>query len=92
MPKKVCFMVMPYGRKPTQAEAGKGPAQIDFNALWDRCYVPVIEALDYQPVRADLRRACRSRNRAALRQSSIYARPNRSSCQYAQHCYFAPTR
>jgi hypothetical protein len=53
MPKKVCFMVMPYGRKPTQAEAGKGPAQIDFNALWDRCYVPVIEALDYQPVRAD---------------------------------------
>ena len=53
MPKKICFMVMPYGRKPTQAEAGKGPAQIDFNALWDRCYVPVIEALDYQPVRAD---------------------------------------
>src|SRR4029077_18171228 len=53
MPKKVCFMVMPYGRKPTQAEAGKGPAQIDFNALWDRCYVPVIEALDYRPVRAD---------------------------------------
>lgn len=53
MPKKVCFMVMPYGRKPTQAEAGKGPAQIDFNALWDRCYVPVIEALDYQPLRAD---------------------------------------
>ena len=30
---KVCFVVMPYGRKPTQAEAGKGPAQIDFNAL-----------------------------------------------------------
>jgi hypothetical protein len=53
MPKKICFMVMPYGRKPTQAEAGKGPAQIDFNALWDRCYVPVIQALDYQPVRAD---------------------------------------
>jgi hypothetical protein len=51
--KKVCFVVMPYGRKPTQAEAGKGPAKIDFNALWDRCYVPVIQTLDYHPVRAD---------------------------------------
>ena len=53
MPRPVCFMVMPYGRKPTHAEAGKGPAQIDFNALWDRGYVPVIEALGYHPVRAD---------------------------------------
>ncbi len=46
-------MVMPYGRKATQAEAGKGPAEIDFNALWDRAYVPVITELGYQPVRAD---------------------------------------
>ncbi len=53
MLKPLCFMVMPYGRKPTQAEAGKGPAEIDFNALWDRAYVPVIEALGYEPVRAD---------------------------------------
>jgi hypothetical protein len=29
----VCFMIMPYGRKPTQAEPGRGPAEIDFNAL-----------------------------------------------------------
>ena len=49
----LCFMVMPYGRKPTQAEPGKGPAEIDFNALWDRAYVPVIQALGYEPVRAD---------------------------------------
>ncbi|MBR0893960.1 DUF4071 domain-containing protein [Bradyrhizobium tropiciagri] len=48
-----CFMIMPYGRKPTQAEPGRGPAEIDFNALWDRCYVPVIKALKYEPVRAD---------------------------------------
>ena len=53
MPKPVCFMIMPYGRKPTEAEAGKGPAEIDFNALWDRGYVPVIEQLGYEPVRAD---------------------------------------
>jgi tetratricopeptide (TPR) repeat protein len=46
-------MVMPYGRKPTQAEPGKGPVEIDFNALWDRAYVPVIKALGYEPVRAD---------------------------------------
>jgi Tetratricopeptide Repeats-Sensor len=53
MPKPVCFMIMPYGRKPTEAEAGKGPAEIDFNALWDRGYVPVIQQLGYEPVRAD---------------------------------------
>jgi tetratricopeptide (TPR) repeat protein len=46
-------MIMPYGRKPTQAEAGHGPAEIDFNALWDRGYVPTIKALGYEPVRAD---------------------------------------
>src|SRR5258705_6647862 len=49
----VCFMIMPYGRKATQAEPGRGPAEIDFNALWDRGYVPVIKDLGYEPVRAD---------------------------------------
>jgi hypothetical protein len=53
MPKPQCFMIMPYGRKPTHAEIGRGPAEIDFNALWDRGYVPVIKALGYDPVRAD---------------------------------------
>lgn len=53
MIKPLCFMVMPYGRKATQAEPGKGPTEIDFNALWDRAYVPVITALGYEPVRAD---------------------------------------
>lgn len=48
-----CFMIMPYGHKPTQAEPGRGPAEIDFNALWDRGYVPVIKDLGYEPVRAD---------------------------------------
>jgi tetratricopeptide (TPR) repeat protein len=53
MPKPLCFMIMPYGRKPTQAPAGQGVAEVDFNALWDRAYVPVIKALGYEPVRAD---------------------------------------
>ena len=48
-----CFMVMPFGLKPTQAEPGKGPAEIDFNALWDKVYFPLLEELGYQPVRAD---------------------------------------
>ena len=47
MPRPLCFMIMPYGRKATQAEAGHGPTEIDFNALWDRGYVPVIKALGY---------------------------------------------
>lgn len=53
MIRPLCFMVMPYGRKSTQAEAGKGPGEIDFNALWDRAFVPIITELGYEPVRAD---------------------------------------
>jgi tetratricopeptide (TPR) repeat protein len=47
------FMVMPFGRKSTQAEPGKGPAEIDFNALWDKAFFPMLVELGYQPVRAD---------------------------------------
>ncbi len=47
------FMVMPFGRKSTQAEPGKGPAEIDFNALWDKAFFPVLVELGYKPVRAD---------------------------------------
>ncbi|RXT47917.1 hypothetical protein B5V01_08115 [Mesorhizobium erdmanii] len=49
----ICFMIMPYGRKGTQVEKGKGPSEIDFNALWDKAYVPVITTLGYEPIRAD---------------------------------------
>lgn len=49
----VCFMIMPFGRKASHAEAGRGPAEIDFNALWDSGYVPVIRELGYEPLRAD---------------------------------------
>jgi hypothetical protein len=50
---KLCFMVMPFGRKPTGAATGTGPAEIDFNRLWDLVYVPVLKELAYEPVRAD---------------------------------------
>ncbi|HZD48729.1 MAG TPA: tetratricopeptide repeat-containing protein [Silvibacterium sp.] len=54
MPIRVCFMVMPFGTKPTGAEPGKGPAQIDFNALWDKALRPMIENdLGFLPIRAD---------------------------------------
>ena len=53
MPKPLCFMIMPYGKKATQAEAGRGVAEIDFNALWDRAFAPAIARLGYEPVRAD---------------------------------------
>ena len=53
MPKPICFMIMPYGKKPTPAEPGRGVPEIDFNALWDRAFAPTILALGYEPVRAD---------------------------------------
>jgi hypothetical protein len=51
--KPICFVIMPYGKKATQAEAGQGVATIDFNALWDRAYAPMIKELGYDAVRAD---------------------------------------
>ena len=51
--KPFCFMVMPFGRKRTQAEVGTGPAEIDFNGLWDQVYFPLLNELGYEPVRAD---------------------------------------
>lgn len=53
MPKPICFAIMPYGRKRTQADTAHAPGEIDFNALWDLAYVPAIKALGYEPVRAD---------------------------------------
>lgn len=46
-------MVMPYGIKKTDASPGQGPAEINFDLLWDRALRPAIEALGYDPVRAD---------------------------------------
>jgi hypothetical protein len=50
----LCFMIMPYGRKPTQVEpSSNAPSEIDFNALWDKAFAPTIQSLGYDPVRAD---------------------------------------
>jgi pentatricopeptide repeat protein len=48
----ICFMIMPYGKKPTMSD--KGPATIDYNALWDKALYSFIEEdLDYHAIRAD---------------------------------------
>jgi tetratricopeptide (TPR) repeat protein len=49
----VCFMIMPYGTRETQAPAGKGPAKVSFDALWEKAFAPVIAGLGYEPIRAD---------------------------------------
>ena len=52
-PRRICFMVMPFGKKKTDAPVGQGLAEIDFDALWDRALKPAIEKLGYDAVRAD---------------------------------------
>src|SRR6185369_16933504 len=42
-----------FGRKPSQADPGKGPAEIDCNALWDKAFFPLLTELGYQAIRAD---------------------------------------
>jgi len=53
MPKPICFMVMPFGEKSLTAPIDGAPTKIDFDALWNRAYLPVITELGYEPVRAD---------------------------------------
>lgn len=53
MPKPICFMVMPFGIKPVEPAIDNAPARIDFDALWNKVYRPVIEELGYEPIRAD---------------------------------------
>jgi len=49
----ICFMVMPFGVKPTGLGPGEGPARVDFQALWFDVIEPAISDLGYEPVRAD---------------------------------------
>jgi hypothetical protein len=50
----VCFIVMPFRRRKVEGPVVAGaPAELDCDALWDRVYRPVVEALGYLPVRAD---------------------------------------
>lgn len=54
MPRPICFVVMPYGRKPSLSTAEDAPATIDFDALWEKAFMPLLEEdLGYEAVRAD---------------------------------------
>jgi len=47
-------MIMPYGIKATNLDVGKGPATINFDALWNKVYRPLLEDdLKYEAVRGD---------------------------------------
>ncbi len=53
LPRKIAFVAMPFGTKPTSLSVDKGPPNVDFDKLWDRAIAPALEKLDYLPVRAD---------------------------------------
>lgn len=50
----ICFMIMPYGIKPTLTDVAGKPATINFDLLWEKTFRPLIEDdLGYQAIRAD---------------------------------------
>jgi hypothetical protein len=54
LPIPVCFIVMPFGKKHTQAETDAIPGPIDFDALWDKVFRLMIQDdLKYMPARDD---------------------------------------
>jgi hypothetical protein len=54
MTRPLCFMIMPYGVKPSLKPPGSSaPDQINFNRLWEAAFEPAIRELGYDPVRAD---------------------------------------
>jgi MAP3K TRAFs-binding domain len=53
VPDPIAFMVMPFGRRPTDRSEAGVPPLIDFDTLWFRVYRPVLQDLGYQPARAD---------------------------------------
>lgn len=51
--KKVAFVAMPFQIKPTDLPPGKGPAHVNFDALWEKAIYPALTTLGYMPIRAD---------------------------------------
>ena len=52
--KPVCFMVMPFRRKPVTNGKDDAPKELDYGRLWDAAFRPALEDLGFLPVRADL--------------------------------------
>ena len=54
MPRPICFMIMPYGTKPTGAAQGTAaPDKVNFDRLWEAALRPAIDQAGYEPVRAN---------------------------------------
>jgi tetratricopeptide (TPR) repeat protein len=54
VPRPICFMIMPYNKKPTNAQAGsQAPDKVDFDRLWEAALRPAIDKAGYEPVRAN---------------------------------------
>jgi len=54
MPRRICFMIMPYSTKSTGAGAGsEAPDKINFDRLWEAALRPAIDKAGYEPVRAN---------------------------------------
>jgi tetratricopeptide (TPR) repeat protein len=54
VPRPICFMIMPYNKKPTNAQAGTGaPDRVDFDRLWEAALRPAIDKAGYEPIRAN---------------------------------------
>jgi tetratricopeptide (TPR) repeat protein len=49
----IAFMVMPFRKRPIANQQEGLPAEVDFDALWDRAFRPALEQLGYLAVRAD---------------------------------------
>jgi tetratricopeptide (TPR) repeat protein len=54
MPRPICFMIMPYGVKPTGTATEVGaPSKVNFDRLWEGALRPGIDRAGYEPVRAN---------------------------------------
>jgi hypothetical protein len=54
MPRRICFMIMPYNTKTTGASAESGaPDKVNFDRLWEAALRPAIDKTGYEPVRAN---------------------------------------
>jgi len=51
--RQIAFLVMPFGRKHTGLRRAGVPSEVDFDALWDKVYEPLLTDLGYRAVRAD---------------------------------------
>jgi hypothetical protein len=53
MDEPTAFLVMPFDAKDTGIVKEGVPARVDFDALWERIYDPILRDIGYAPVRAD---------------------------------------